>query len=927
MTIFGISYLLTLPAVVGALGLLLRWIGWPEAGRSLEFFGLMLAAVATSLPALQPAHRDWPTLRPAFVIEFASLMIFGPHPTMLVAACGLLGRDLSDPSRSRRPWQRLLHAATVMASLQAAALTYRTLGGTIDHFVWPWHAAPIAAAVFTYCVVTSASADILVPLLGRRGVRRMARWWPRRVLQECPVYFVAASAAVGLVEMMAQRRWDLLAVAAAPLYLSYRVYCDHVARLEQERGRSEAFASLHDGVCTLDRTGRVTLWNDALERLLECPRDRATGRSLREAVPSLGATDLMRALEVVAAGRAPRTLPRLGLRGSRGPRMLEVTVVPATEGVTLIWQDVTEHTRAIQALRRQGERLELAAEVANDGLWEWDLCTQQLYVTGRWRAMLGLPARAGSCKVGDWFDRVHKDDIGPLKEALDAHLCGTTDPFQHEHRIRHEDGTYRYFHCRGVAARLGSGRPIRIAGSLTDTTDLAMTQEQLRNAVFRDPLTGLCNRAVFVEELGRRLDEFHRRRASDTFALLYLDLDRFKVVNDSLGHLVGDELLIAVSRRLESCLRQGDVLGRIGGDEFAILLNGLQTDQQANVIAFRVQEALREPFSIVGREVFTSASIGIAFGLAQYNSPDEMMHDADTAMYQAKAHGKARHEVFDADMDARARDRLGLENDLRHAVSNNDLETHYQPIVSLATGMCIGFESLVRWTRNGKPVSPETFIPIAEELGLIEALGTRVLEEACRTFAAWQRAFPEAGLECITVNVSSRQLMQQNFLAIVDRAVRLAGLKPSALRIEITETALMTSPDEAAKVLSQLRDYGVKIYLDDFGTGYSSLSHLHKLPVDALKIDRSFVRSLLLPNRPAIVESILALARTLHTSVVAEGIETEVQARELERLGCTHAQGYLFSRPVATASAERILMAKRPLGPRSVGSAPGVAVC
>jgi EAL domain-containing protein (putative c-di-GMP-specific phosphodiesterase class I) len=278
-------------------------------------------------------------------------------------------------------------------------------------------------------------------------------------------------------------------------------------------------------------------------------------------------------------------------------------------------------------------------------------------------------------------------------------------------------------------------------------------------------------------------------------------------------------------------------------------------------------------------------------------------------------------------MDARARDRLGLENDLRHAVNANDFETHYQPIVSLASGMCVGFESLVRWTRNGTPVSPSTFIPIAEELGLIEALGTRVLEDACRTFAGWQREFPDAGLDCITVNASSRQLMQQNFLSVVDRAVRSAGLKPCALRIEITETALMINPDEAAKVLSQLRNYGVKIYLDDFGTGYSSLSHLHKLPVDALKIDRSFVRSLLLPNRPAIVESILALARTLHTSVVAEGIETDVQARELERLGCTHAQGYLFSRAVSTAAVEKILMAKRPLGPKGIVPAPGIAVC
>src|SRR5207344_3196914 len=322
------------------------------------------------------------------------------------------------------------------------------------------------------------------------------------------------------------------------------------------------------------------------------------------------------------------------------------------------------------------------------------------------------------------------------------------------------------------------------------------------------------------------------------------------------------------------------------------------------------------PFSIGGREVFTSASIGIAFGGVQYANPDEIMRDADTAMYHAKSRGKARHELFDADMHARELDRVGLENDLRRAVKQNDFEVHYQPIVLLASGRCVGFESLIRWTRNGKPVSPVTFIPLAEELGIIEPLGTWVLQQACSTFADWQRRFPACGLDYITVNVSSRQLMQQNFLLLVEQAVQRAGLQPRDLRLEITETALMDSPREAAKLLGELREFGAKIYLDDFGCGYSSLSHLHRLPVDALKIDRSFVKSLLLPDRPAIVESILALARTMNTSVVAEGIESEVQWRELERLGSTHAQGYLFSKPLSTRAIEELLIANQPLGPK-----------
>jgi EAL domain-containing protein (putative c-di-GMP-specific phosphodiesterase class I) len=266
-------------------------------------------------------------------------------------------------------------------------------------------------------------------------------------------------------------------------------------------------------------------------------------------------------------------------------------------------------------------------------------------------------------------------------------------------------------------------------------------------------------------------------------------------------------------------------------------------------------------------------------------------------------------------MHARELDRLGLETDLRHAVNTNGFEVHYQPIVLLSTGMCVGFESLARWTRNGQPVSPVTFIPLAEELGIIEPLGTWMLQEACNTFADWKRRFPESGLDFITVNVSSRQLMQRNFLRVVEKAIEKSGITPCDLRLEITETALMDNPGEAAALLADLRGFGTKIYLDDFGCGYSSLSHLAKLPVDVLKIDRSFVKNLLLPERPAIVESILALARTLNTGVVAEGIEHETQSRELARLGCTHAQGFLFSRPLSAACAEQIIAANVPLGP------------
>jgi diguanylate cyclase (GGDEF)-like protein/PAS domain S-box-containing protein len=853
----------------------------------------------------------WAMMPPSFVIEFASLLLLGPNPAMLVVVAATVTQwRVAERAHPRR---LLVNAATVMVALQAAGIAHRSLGGTLGGFAWPWEGVPLAAAVIAYCVVKSAAAEIVVPLFARRPINRS---WPMQMLRGCPGYFVGASLAVGLVEAIDHRMWELLPVAAVPLYFVWRAYGGHVNRLEEERRRREVIDSLDQGMSVLDANGRVTLWNDVLERILGCPRERALGRSLVDAAPALATTDLPRAITDALTDRNARPLVHLRLVSAGNVRILRVSILPVSDGVTLLWHDVTQQTQADALLKRSAERLALAAAGANDGLWEWDLRSKEFYCSDRWRAMLGLPTPAVIGRPEDWMDRVHADDKASLKEAIDAHLAGTTEIFVHEHRLRHEDGTYRLFLCRGLAVRGAGRRPARIAGSLTDTTDRATAPGRLHNVAFPDPLTGLCNRSVFVEGLGRRLDEFKQRRAGSRFAALYVDLDRFKVVNDSLGHAVGDELLTAVSRRLESCLRQGDALARLGGDEFAILLNELQDANQANSIAFRIQDTLSTPFSIDGREVFTSASIGIAFGGVHYNSADEMMRDADTAMYHAKSRGKARHELFDADMHARELDRVGLENDLRRAVKNNDFEVVYQPIVLLASGMCVGFESLVRWTRNGKPVSPVTFIPIAEELGIIEPLGTWVLQQACSTFAAWQRRFPGAGLDYITVNVSSRQLMQQNFLLLVEQAVEHARLKPNDLRLEITETALMDSPREAAKLLGELREFGAKIYLDDFGCGYSSLSHLHKLPVDALKIDRSFVTSLLLPDRPAIVESILALARTLNTSVVAEGIEDDRQAFELERLGCTHAQGYLFSRPLSTSAVEELLAANGPLGPK-----------
>jgi diguanylate cyclase (GGDEF)-like protein/PAS domain S-box-containing protein len=848
----------------------------------------------------------------AFVIDFSALLLVGPQDGTLVAMARTLVLELWDRDRHLSRRHLPFRLAITILTMQAAGAAHLALGGTYWHYQWPSQALPIAAAAIVYWTIEFAATELLIPLATRHRIH-----WLRvkRLLRTAPAYVVALSIAVAFVEAVEYQLWERLLAASVPLALVYHAHRAHVRRLELEYRRQDLAGALTSGMALIDSAGCVTHWDEVLERLLSCPRAQVIGRTLTVAMPDLERTELPRAINEALLTAAPRAVPRL-VRGGEDTRVFHVTIQPSDSGATVLWQDVTEHARVETALTRQQERLTLAAEGAYDGLWALDLRQNELYVSARWKRMLGIAGSSGTGSPAEWLNRVHPDDLEPLKQALRDHLSGKTEYLEHEHRLRHEDGTYRRVLCRGVAMRGPNRRAIRIAGSLTDTTDRSIAQERLRTAGYLDPLTGLCNRMLFVERLGRRLDEFKKGRSTGRFAVLYLDLDRFKLVNDSLGHLVGDDLLIAVSRRLESCVRPGDLVARLGGDEFAILLNGLNDEQQASVVGFRIRDALSAPFSIGGREVFTSASIGIAFGLAHYTNPDEIMRDADTAMYHAKSRGKARHELFDADMHARTRDRLDLETDLRHAVQDQQFEVHYQPIVTLSSGMCIGFESLVRWTRNGEPISPATFIPIAEELGLIEALGTWVMEQACSTFADWQRRFPRTGLDCITVNVSSRQLMQQNFPRIVEQAIHKAGLKACDLRLEITETALMDNPQTAAEVLRDLRDLGVKIYLDDFGTGYSSLSHLHKLPVDALKIDRSFVRSLTYSDRPAIVESILALARTLNTSVVAEGIETDQQSRELERLGCTHAQGYLFSKPLSAHHAEQLIVANQPLGPK-----------
>lgn len=440
---------------------------------------------------------------------------------------------------------------------------------------------------------------------------------------------------------------------------------------------------------------------------------------------------------------------------------------------------------------------------------------------------------------------------------------------------------------------------------------LRESQERLAHQAFHDALTGLPNRTLLIRHL-RRAVEHAKRDKTYSFAVLFLDLDRFKIINESLGHAIGDQLLIAISERLETCLRPGDTVARLGGDEFALLLDHIGDTSDAIRIANRIQKKLTLPFNLNGQDVFATTSIGIALSATGYDQPESLLRDADTAMHRAKALGGARHEVFDSRMHARAVELLQLETDLRRAIERQEFQLHYQPIVSLESETIIGFEALIRWQHPQRGlVSPMQFIPVAEETGLIIPIGRWVLREACRQMRIWQTQLPTHHRLTISVNLSGKQFAQPDLIDEIKRILGETGLDASSLRLEITESVIMQNAEVATDVLSQLRATGIQLHIDDFGTGYSSLSYLHRFPIDMLKIDRSFVSQIGVDgDNSEIVETIMTLARNLSINVIAEGVETVDQLAHLRKLQCEYGQGYLISKPLDKEAAGTLIAQK-----------------
>lgn len=574
-------------------------------------------------------------------------------------------------------------------------------------------------------------------------------------------------------------------------------------------------------------------------------------------------------------------------------------------------QELESRKRAELALRESEERFALAVRGANDGIWDWDLKINQVYYSPRWKSMLGYTEENISDSLDEWLSRVHPEDLDHLKVALRAHIDGTTTHLENEHRMRHQDGGYRWMLCRGLAVCDENGVATRLAGSQTDVTDRKYAEEKLLRDAFYDLLTGLPNRALFMDHLGLAVERA-KRRQDYLFAVLFMDLDRFKDVNDSLGHTVGDELLISVAHKLENRMRTTDTVARFGGDEFVILLDDIQSEDNPPRIAQWILDELSLPMTFQHREVFINASIGIVLSNIGYNRAEEVLRDADIAMYNAKARGKGRYEIFDPSMREFILNRTELEHDLRRAIEHNELRVYYQFIVSLESRQVVGLEALVRWIHPRRGLLPPAeFIPMAEETGLIVQVDRWVLRQACLQLQEWKAHIPEARDLTISVNISSKHIIQPDLTQYIQTVLAETKIDPAFLKLEITESAILEKSEITSDLFTNMRDLGIQIQIDDFGTGYSALNYLSNFPINALKIDHSFVRSMTAENNHTkIVQAIVMLSQRLGVGVIAEGIEEESLITRLRDLGCEYGQGYYFARPMGSDSITTLLEEK-----------------
>jgi diguanylate cyclase (GGDEF)-like protein/PAS domain S-box-containing protein len=572
--------------------------------------------------------------------------------------------------------------------------------------------------------------------------------------------------------------------------------------------------------------------------------------------------------------------------------------------------DVTEQMQIEEALRKSELSLAAAQEIAHLGNWERDLVSGTTTWSDECLRILGLVPGDDAMAPDGFFEFDHPDDAEFVRRTV-AESQANHSAYSIDHRIVRRDGIMRWVHEQGEYVLDEQGVPVKLIGTLLDITERKQAEERLAHLAHHDALTDLPNRIMLDDRLVQSIA--HAERNGRVVAVLFLDLDRFKDINDTLGHSTGDRLLTHVAERLQVCLRTGDTVARSGGDEFIIVLADVAQPDDVTNVANRIVDSFARPFAIDGRELYASASIGISVFPHDGRDADSLIRSADTAMYQAKDSGRNNFQFFTADMHAKALARLSVEGDLRRAIEREQFVLHYQPVISLSSGRVVGAEALLRWNHPDRGlVLPADFVALAEETGLIVPIGDWVLRAACARARGWT----ERGHDPIRVmvNISARQFQERNLGDVIDGALAAAGLPAQQLELEITESVVMRNTEETIRSLKNLKAKGLRLSIDDFGTGYSSLGYLKLFPVDSLKIDRSFVRDISVDAfDEAIASAIVGLARSLHLRVIAEGVETPTQLAFLRRVGCDEMQGHLFSKAVTAPEFEALLFEGRRL--------------
>ena len=663
----------------------------------------------------------------------------------------------------------------------------------------------------------------------------------------------------------------------------------------------DTLENMAQGITVIDRDLRLVAWNRRLLELLEFPEtlgregaafeDFIRHNALRGDYGPGDPKEQVRTRVELAKRFEAHCVERVRPNGT----VLEIRGVPLPGGgFVTTYTDITDRRRAEAALRESEQQLRQLAANIPEAYWVGDVASGRiLYLSPAFTRITGWRLEPGCADIQQMHDIVFADDC---KRVLTAAGQARLGGFDEQYRIVRPDGAMRWVHTRTFPIRNPQGEVYRLAGVTEDISEKRAADERLEQMALYDTLTSLPNRTLFYRNVQQTLD---RAKAGDgVVALMFLDLDRFKNVNDTLGHTVGDELLQQVATRLVRAIRVRDTLGRLGGDEFAVLLPNLTRAEDAGVVAAKILRTLAEPVMLDGHEMFVTASIGIAVAPTDGDDPDVLIRAADTAMYRAKKSGRNTSRFYKAKMNEHALERLQLETQLRRAVERNEFRLHYQPKMRLGDMCLSGAEALLRWNRPDHGlVSPADFVPLLEETGMIVPVGAWVIREACRQIGAWR----DAGLAPVRVaiNLSPRQFLQRDLAALIRRAAQDAGIEPQRLEFEITESTLMSNAEETIEILTELKAAGIRLSVDDFGTGYSSLSYLKRFPIDALKIDRSFVRDATTnADDAAIVRAIIGMAHDLGLKVIAEGVETEEQVGLLRECRCDEIQGYLFSKPV-----------------------------